>query len=350
MKIYKIIILFFSLFIFSGCAVQFQGTSTNDEGGVFKSINSGDSWVNSSLVPTISGKPQSIARLNVNFLALDPSDPKAMYFGSTDSGLFYTYTSTTAWLFSSGMGNATPNALAIDSKAKCSLFSSINNNLYKSSDCTRNWSPIYHDDNAKAVINSIIISSYNSNNVYVGTSNGNLIASDDAGASWRLLNHFDASIERIIPSPQDSRIMLALIKGKGLYKTIDSGKNWIDLNEKLKSLNKTLDIRDVVLSQKTPGLIIVAIKGSLYRSDNYGDTWLKTNLLTSDESATINSVALGNQNTDLIYYTTNTTFYRSEDGGVKWSAKKLPTSRAGWRLIINPEDDKIIYLGVRSIK
>ncbi|GAF89261.1 unnamed protein product, partial [marine sediment metagenome] len=46
----------------------------------------------------------------------------------------------------------------------------------------------------------------------------------------------------------------------------------------------------------------------------------------------------------------NTTFYRSLDSGENWTTKKLPTTRAGWKLLIDPDNPDIIYMGVRSIK
>ena len=51
-----------------------------------------------------------------------------------------------------------------------------------------------------------------------------------------------------------------------------------------------------------------------------------------------------------IYYVTNTTFYRSLDGGINWSSNKLPTSRAGVKLLIDSKNPSIIYLAVRQIK
>jgi hypothetical protein len=61
-------------------------------------------------------------------------------------------------------------------------------------------------------------------------------------------------------------------------------------------------------------------------------------------------VFISPKNVEEIYYATNTTFYRTSDGGKNWTTRKLPTSRAGWRLIVDPEDTNVIYMGVREIK
>jgi len=58
-------------------------------------------------------------------------------------------------------------------------------------------------------------------------------------------------------------------------------------------------------------------------------------------------MAVNPQNTQEIYYVTNTTFYRSLDGGENWKTIKMPTSAIGWKLLIDPKEPNIIYLGIK---
>ncbi len=80
----------------SGCSIgvssgQNVGTASND-GGFYRSA-SGDNWQQKTLIPTTTGKPRTFAGLNVLSMAMDPSDPKAIYLGTLENGLFYTYDS-----------------------------------------------------------------------------------------------------------------------------------------------------------------------------------------------------------------------------------------------------------------
>lgn len=334
----------------SGCAIQFQNSGGNSLGGIFKSTDAGDNWTTSNSIPTTSGTPQSIGRLDTKFLILDPSDSKALYFSSLENGMFYTYDSAKNWQFATGLGKTTVNALSVDPLSKCTMYVSSKNSIFKSTDCTRSWSQIYHDDNAETTISSILVNHYNSNIIYFGTSRGELVISDDAGASWRVLYRFNEKIYKIIASPFDSRAMLVSLGGRGAFRSSNGGEIWEDLSEQLKVLKTNYSIRDMLFSKSNEGMVLLATDYGLLKSYDNGTTWGVLNLITPKKGATINSIGLGTKNPELIYYTTHTTFYRSTDGGEKWVTKQLPTSRAGWRLIINPKDDNIIYLGVRELE
>ncbi len=339
------------MLIVSGCSIRFQDSGAKSLGGIFKSLDSGNNWNPSNLIPTTSGSPQSIGRLDTNFLILDPSDNNALYLGSTQNGLFFTYNAASSWQPAIGIGNITPTTLAINPQEKCTIYASSSNSLYKSTDCTRTWVQIYHDDSPQIKISSILINHYSPNIIHIGTSRGELILSDDSGASWRVIKRFQNNIKKLLASPFDSRILIASVANKGLFKSENGGKNWVSLENALKIIKSKYNIRDIVFSVSNKGMIVVATDYGILKSYDNGETWGNVNLIAPKKGATtINSIALGNLNPELIYYTTNTTFYRSIDGGEKWVTKKLPTSRAGWQLILNPKDDNIIYLGVRAVK
>ncbi|MBL7058680.1 hypothetical protein ISS03_05085 [Patescibacteria group bacterium] len=343
------IVLISSLLFTSGCSISLQDSGSNSLGGIFKSVNQGNEWAQANFVPTVSGQPQSLGRLDANFLIEDPSDINTLYYGSVGNGLFYTYDAANTWRITTSFGNKVPDSLAVDPELKCTLYASVANSLYKSIDCTRTWDPIYNADVLTAKINSIIVNHYNNNIIYAGTTLGEIITSDDKGKSWRVLQEFKESVKMITQSPFDSRVLIAIIGDGKLLKSTDGGEKWKELNNGLKVIVSNFRARDVVFSRSKAGQIIAASDNSLLTSFDYGDTWGKIELVSPESGTTINSVALGSLNEKLIYYTTNTTFYRSIDGGEKWVTKKLPTQRAGWKLIVNPKDDNIIYLAVKEL-
>lgn len=350
-KLNLLILIMVIAIIISGCSISFKTEDSGiKDGGVYVTINKGDNWQQKVLIPTTAGRPKSINTFSVNTLAMDPNDSGAIYFGSVDNGLFYTYNSAQEWFIAKNLDKTTINDVVIDSSSKCIIYTAIGNRVYKSTDCNRSWSQVYYDNDVNTRVNSIAIDHYNSANVYIGTSRGEIIKSSNRGVSWQTLGRFKDDVEKIIISPHDSRIIFVATSKKGIYRSNDSGINWVDLGDKLKDFKDSLNFKDLAMSASEPGLVFLASKYGLLKSNDNGDSWTKIELILPEKKATINSIAVGPKDSKEIYYVTNTTFYRSLDGGQNWTTKKLPTTRAGWKLLIDPDNPNIIYMGVRSIK
>jgi len=335
----------------TGCTISFRTKGGGGyDGGVYKTTNKGNSWQQRSLIPTISGQPRSIGGINVSSLAMDPSDNKAIYFGSQDNGLFYTYDGANNWRVATELGRITIKAVAVDPKSKCIIYVASANKVYKSTDCNRTWSQVYYDNDIEVTVNTIAIDHYNSANVYIGTSRGEIIKSSDRAGSWQTIGRFEDDVEKIVISPHDSRVIFVATTKKGIYRSTNSGASWLDLGENLKEFDNSKDFKDIVLPQSEMGMVLLATRYGLLKSNDNGETWSRIKLITPEKKATINAIAVNPKDAREIYYVTNTTFYRSLDGGENWTTKKLPTTRAGWKLLIDPEDPSVIYMGVRRIK
>ena len=144
--------------------------------------------------------------------------------------------------------------------------------------------------------------------------------------------------------------MFAATDKRGLFRTIDGGANWENLSKSLDEFKIGNQFRDLVISLEDQPVTYLATDYGLFKSIDYGNNWTMISLLTPSEKTIINTLAINPKNSQEIYYATDTTFYRSLDGGVNWSAKKLPTARAGWSLVVDPQQPEIIYLAVKKIK
>jgi len=333
----------------SGCSISFKTDNRNtNDAGVYKTRTKGEKWAQMVLVPTITGRPKNIGNVNVNALAMDPNDNKAIYWGSEGGGLFYTYDGARSWMPAYGLKSKNISAVAVDYESKCIIYAATANEVYKSTDCSRSWSRIYFDNSAKTTIGDIAIDHYDSSNVYIGTSRGEIIKSKDRGETWSVAGRFQSEIKRIIISPNDSRHIFAATKGKGVFRSLDNGETWESLKEGLKEFKSSRNFRDMAIAKDEPNTIFLASNYGLLKSRDNGDSWSKIELITPVKKAKINAIAVSPENSKEIYYVTNTTFYRSLDGGESWTTKKLPTSGAGWRLLIDPENPNIIYMGVKK--
>lgn len=342
--------LFFLVFTLTGCGfIKFKtGGGSEHDGGVFVSINKGDNWKQMVGVPTLGDKSKSIEYTNASVLVMDPSDHNAVYYGTQDNGLFYSYNVSDGWNSVDKLPQKKVDAIAVDPGAKCIIYASIENKIHKTTDCNRTWAGVYFDDQAKTRINTLAIDYYDNSRVYAGTSRGEILVSEDRGRSWRTLRRFDSSVEEVNINPFDSRELFLATENSGLFRSSDQGESWTSLKVNMEEFDDRVEYRDLLVSQAQKGLLFWASDYGLLKSVDNGDNWERIELITPEKETTINSIAVNPLNSDEIYYVTNTTFYGSVDGGDNWSVQELPSSRSGSALLIDFENPNIIYLGVNG--
>ena len=347
----NIILLGIFCLALSGCTINLGSSAgAGKDGAVYVSTNKGDMWQQRANVPSSTGSPRSIASLDTYALAMDPSDSKALYLGTVDNGLYFTYDKTANWQFATSLGQVTVRDIAVDPVNRCLVYAAVANKLYKTEDCARSWNQVYYDNDLTILVNTVAIDQYDSKNVYIGTGRGEVIKSSDYGESWQTVGRFDASVRKVVISPQDSRIVFAGTLKKGVYRSVNSGVDWKELENLSKDFLSSVNFRDIMLSKSDAGVVYLASDYGIFRSSDYGDHWVTVNLITPEKDAVINAIAVSPKKSDEIYYVTYTTFYRSSDGGQNWATKKLPSARSGWRLLVDPDDTNIIYLSVRALE
>jgi len=338
----------------SGCIKFKTANDTSDiNGGVFKTVNMGNTWMQKTLIPTTSGKAKSFSGVNVASFTIDPSDRGALYFGSVGNGLFYTYDGAENWRIAEGLGRATIRSVVVDPNSKCVIYVAVGNKVYKSTDCNRTWSQVYYDNDTRATVDAIAIDHYNSNNVYITISRGDIVKSVNGGSEWATIYRIKNKITDLVIDPNDSRNIFAVTSEKGVYKTSDSGASWASMEKLLdavKSEKIGFSISSFVVIRGEAGVMFMATKLGMLRTFDGGETWERINVIPTEKKAVINALAVNHKNYNEIFYITNTTFYRSLDGGESWATKNLPTSRNGWGIILDPEDPNIIYITVFKVE
>jgi len=330
----------------SACSLGGGQANQAADAGIFKSVNKGETWQQTALIPTVTGRPGSLGAVSVNTFVMDPSDHNGLYLGSVGQGLFYSYDGAASWQMAAGLGNATIRSVAVDPQYKCTLYAAVGNRLLQSTDCSRSWSQVYYDSDPKIAVNTVAIDYGQSAKIYIGTARGEVVRSQDRGQSWATIARLDNNIIRLLIDPVDSKIIFAVTEKKGIHRSRDGGQNWTDLSNGLKGFPDSRDFKVMVISPAKPGLIYLATGFGLIRSSDWGDTWESIELIPPDKKASINGIAVNPKDPQEIYYVTNTAFLRSTDGGASWITKRLPTSKNGWRLAIDPENPNVVYLAV----
>lgn len=351
------------LVLLSACSLSLNSAADAskipDLGGVFLSVDSGQTFKSQSYTPTVSGTPGNIAGVNVRAITIDPSDNAALYLATYDQGLYYTYNILSGWLEVTGLPKTTINFVAVNPHNKCDIYASYNNRLMRSIDCNRTWSQIYIDANAGTFFTTLAIDFYNPKNIYLGTTNGDILKSIDEGYSWRVIKRLEEPISNITLSPEDSRRVYVATRSAKIYSFFTNTKTNPDNSEDIQGNFAVLDwtdpnrlLSDLQIGSTFRGLaamprneLFMATDSSIVRSPDGGVTWHKLALLPDEQDAIIRTIAVNPQNTKEIYYATGLTFFKSTDGGATWSNKRLPTSRWGADIQIDYENPNVVYLG-----
>ncbi|MDD2584538.1 MAG: hypothetical protein PHE99_06330 [Bacteroidales bacterium] len=359
----KFLLVFSFLFIFSACSIQTNSSGLQSGSSVFVSGDNGNTWRDASRIKTAATSPEVISNTDVLSFYGDPGDSAAIYLASAN-GLYKTYNLSQGWDKVSSLSNESIRSVAVSRNNKCLIYVAIGNRLYRSDDCSRNFAQIYYDNDKTVSVNSIVIDHYNPQNLYLGTSRGELIKSIDGGNSWRTIYRFQDSIAKVLISPQDSRLIFVATNKSMIYSLVSNTEtnpatssdvdanfqvsNFKDLNAVLLDLGLSTGFKDLV-AVLSDGSLYLATNKMILRSRDNGITWKSLNLIQPDGQAAVNTIAVNPRDSKEIYYLTDTTFFRSLDDGITWTSKKLPSARGGSALWVDFNYTKNVYLGTYRV-
>ena len=159
--------------------------------------------------------------------------------------------------------------------------------LYKSTNSAQSWSAISDDltdgehpsgSQAYGTILTIAVAPSNNNYILVGTDDGNVQITTDAGSTWNNVSTGlpDRSVSQVAFDPWDETIAYVTLSGYRLVdymphvlKTIDNGQTWEDISGNLPEI----PINDIVIDPLSSSTLIIANDIGVYISYNDGDNW-----------------------------------------------------------------------------
>lgn len=324
------------------------GTGEGAAGGVFKSVLKGEEWVHKVAVPTATGV-RNFGGANIITLTIDPQDHLALYAGTRENGLFYSYDGGESWNQAKALASGFVSTIAVDPKNKCTIYAATGNRILKSTDCNRTFTPIYNEAAPLTSISALAISPFNSAVLYAGTTKGALIKSVDSGNTWSIQGNVRNRVVDLVLDPRASITVYAAVEGRGVWRSSDDGKTFKDMSAGLKKIKDANVVRRLIADRATGSGLLLASKHKISRSVDGGVTWAALPII-SPETVEILALAVNPRDSKELYYGTATTFYRSSDGGERWSADKLPTKRQASALLVDLENPAVIYLGAMEVK
>ena len=163
-------------------------------------------------------------------------------------------------------------------------------------------------------------------------------------------------------APDNPDILYVGVNSKGVYKTSDSGQNWILLDKGLDTANSKV-IYVIKIDPVDPNIMFLGTKAgltteggkwvvsdALYRSTDGGNIWTLSNKGIIPKKAYIASppsvydIAIDPDNHRTIYIATAEGVYKSTDGGVNWfwSGDNLLSTGAS-SIVISPDNSKVLF-------
>ncbi len=218
---------------------------------------------------------------------------------------------------------------------------------------------------------------------YLGASGGGVWKSTDYGTTWNNVSDgffASPSIGAIAVSQGDPNILFVgtgseglrsnVIPGKGVYKSVDGGRNWLHMG-----LEKTAHIGAVEIDPRNNNTVWVAAVGNafapneergVYKTSDGGRNWER--VLHVSDRVGFADVELLPGNPDVVFATAwraerkpwtiisggeqeEGGLYKSDDGGASWRRvdRGLPQGLIGrMDLAVSPDDSRIVYVMVEA--
>ena len=312
--------------------------------------DAGANWESQNVLPLASGI-SSIETANVHELVHDPSDPDAFYAATGGSGMLYTYDNGASWQRpeNSEVRSGFIQDISIDPSDLCTIYVAKSSRIMKTTDCHRNYDTETFVENNGKTVTALMVDWFNPSIVWAGTSAGDVIKSTDNGATWTTMTRLKDDVTDILVSNKDSRTVIVSTERKGIYRTLDGGDNWEELEERTEGFNDS--DKGYFLTQSNDGSIFYYINEyGILKSTDDGFTWEAIELLSTPGDVHIWSMAVNPEDANIIYYGTDTTLYSTTDGGSNWGTRKLPSLRAAKALLIDADNVESLYTGFAAIE
>jgi len=345
----KTTILFSLLLVFlliSGC-VRVENTPIGSS--IYKSADGGNNWQQKISLLSLPLEQKYLDNIETNVFVFDPQDSQTIYLGTKDNGLFFSFDGTESWQEVKRLPKGKISSLAVDPKAKHIVYVGIENRIFKTEDANRTWKSVYLDTFSNIEISAIAVNHLFPNIITAGISDGRLIRSKDGGLSWTPLKNFERRIEQILINPYNSQIIYVTLLNQEIFRSENNGIDWKSLEEYYHSFSGAGKVYQLVFNPNFPDALISISEAGLLHSEDGGQSWTEYKLVTSGDKVKIYSLAVDPQNADVIYYATNKTLYKSIDNGENWTTKPIPNKRIPGKILIDPVNSNILYLGMINL-
>lgn len=308
--------------------------------------------------------------------------PNLFYFGGTGGGVWRTKDGGRTWenisdgYFGGSIGSievapSDPNVIYVGG-GECTVRGNVSfgTGMWKSEDAGKTWKniglknsrhiprirvhPLDHDIVYAAVLGDL----------FKNSEERGLYKSIDGGKTWKKILYVsaDAGAIDLCIDPLNHRILYTSFwkvrrtpyslssggHGSSLWKSTDSGETWIEITRNEGLPKDTVGIIGIAVSHTRPDRVFAIVEsksGGVFRSDDGGKKWTKTNEDRSlRQRAWYYSRIYSDTKDDNAVYVVNVAYHKSIDAGRNFSSKYAPHGDHH-DLWIAPEDPKRMIIG-----
>ena len=288
---------------------------------------------------------------DVRSLAIDPQDPRRLYFGTIDGQIYTSADAGESWSRVEGFNRPglLIDQIIVDPRDSKVMFVAAHRHkeaggFFKTTDGGRSWREA--EQLKGEGVHSLTQSPKDPDLLFAGTNRG-IWRSTDAGDRWEQLNTSATpgliNIESLAVDPRDSNVVYA---GTWYlpYKTTDGGQTW--------SITKTgiiddSDIFAIEIDYRNPDHVIMSACSGIYETRNAGANWKKVNGIPSQSRRT-RAILQNPGRPDTIYAGTTEGFWMSTNGGADW---KVTTNRQSFEvnaIAVHPTNPDTVYIGTNN--
>ena len=312
-------------------------------------------------------------RYGILALALDPNDPNTLYAGDDDGGLFKSVDHGDSWETlwepesDGGWFRSVISSISIDPHAPHEAYVVSGGDVYRSDDGGIAWRQL----ESLSGVQRIHPDAHVPGALYAELSHG-VLRSTDHGQSWTDISptlpaDYGICCGTLSVGPHDSSVLF-VGAGKGhfngddpdtwpsdisLLASFDGGLSWTDLSGGMPS--STVYISSITMSPVNPEILYAGgwdgeggkRTGIVLRSTNAGRSWTRVFQI---EDGDFRSVTADPHNADVVYAGSlgkvrDPATFTSRDGGVTWS--RLPVG-GSTVILVDPFDQNTVYTAIRE--
>ena len=282
-----------------------------NDGGVYKSTNSGSSWtiMNNGLVTT-----------QFYYVASSATNPNLVLGGTQDNGIWSNYNLATSSNWNQFVGGDGFFCNIDYTDQNVWYTTELYKKRMKSRDGGLSWDSINNGISGSNFFITPLIMHPAVHTTLLAATDGAVYISQDSGASWNqvlstpyvTVMTYDKVNPQVIYVCNDPYFSVSNIR-----RSVDGGQTWTLISS---PGNKVTDIEcDPLVSG-----VVYAVRGKftagqqIYRSIDYGNSW--TNITNDYPAIPANTIVINPHNSNHLYVGSDLGVYLSVDGGDSWSS------------------------------